>query len=387
MVARQVVVCVLTVGGALALSSPALAGTLSASPDPLVFSPQPYYFGGSTGNLQIANSNDTDTTVTGRTFTGPDAAAFYVAYGDNCATTQFYGPGNTCSIGIGFNPPGPGTFTAQLEITNDGTTSPLVVALTATALAGPRATIAPPVVAFGDVTVGQEVATVVTVSNTGDAPLQVQQALVVTGRPDAFFVTDDKCTFQVIGPGGSCMIVAHFKPGFAGPQDASLFLITGNAPQPVSSIGLNGTGVAVPVAPTPASASGGAAIAPGATSLALTTSPRVLSARGGRSVKLTLTVRNRGGAAARNVRVCERLPGALTARSLGGARLIAGVPCWHLRSLAAGRSRRLVLTLRPACVARTLRLRATARADNARARSATTTVRVACARRAPRFTG
>ena len=52
------------------------------------------------------------------------------------------------------------------------------------------------------------------------------------------------------------MIVAHFKPGFAGPQDASLFLITGNAPQPVSSIGLNGTGVAVPVAPAPASASG-----------------------------------------------------------------------------------------------------------------------------------
>ena len=83
----------------------------------------------------------------------------------------------------------------------------------------------------------------VVVTNDGDAPMQVQQLLFITGRPDVFFVAGDTCSGGVVDPGATCQAVVHFKPTAVGEKEASLFFITGNAAQPVISVGVNGEGV------------------------------------------------------------------------------------------------------------------------------------------------
>ncbi len=221
-----------------------ITGDLRANPNPLSFNPQPYYYGGQQQGLNLENSNGTASTqVAPVTITGPDAGHFYVAYGQNCAT-QLINANGSCGMGIGFDGGGgPGVFNAQAEIASDAGSSPLIVPLSATPLNGGHLTVSPNPVSFGDVGIGQEASRTVTMGNDGDAPLQFQQVLVVTGRPDVFFVTDDACSTRTVNPGESCTLVTHFKPTRGGDQEAALFAITGNNP-PVGNVGMNGNGVA-----------------------------------------------------------------------------------------------------------------------------------------------
>lgn len=228
----------------VALGGNGITGDLTASPNPLSFNSQPYYYGGQQQGLNLDNpSNSASTQVSSITITGPDAGRFSLAYGQNCAT-QLINGGSSCSMGIGFDPGGaPGSFHAQVEIASDAASSPLIVPLNATALSGAHQTATPDPVAFGDVAVGQNASRMVTLANDGDYPMQSQQLIAVTGRPDVFFLTDDTCAGQTINPGQSCTVVAHFKPTASGAQDASLFIINGNQNPPVNQIGLNGNGV------------------------------------------------------------------------------------------------------------------------------------------------
>ncbi len=227
------------------LTGSGITGTLTATPNPLDFTPQPWFYGGQQQGININVSPDAGVQTSSANITGPDAGLFYIAWGQNCAN-QTYGAGSGCGVGIGFNPSGPGTFHAQLEVASDSASSPLVIPITATALFGPRTLARPTQVAFGDVQIGQERTLPATLTNDGDAPLQVQQLLFITGRPDVFFVTSDACSAKTLDPGKSCQMLVHFKPSAAGEKEASLFFITGNSNQPVTPVGVNGTGVAPP---------------------------------------------------------------------------------------------------------------------------------------------
>lgn len=235
-----------------------------SDPGSVDFSPAPYYYGPQQQGFQLRNPDSNwATQASSATITGPDAARFSIAYGDDCFTRLFFAS-NSCGLGVAFDPPGPGTFDAQLEVASDASDSPLIIPLSATALSGPRVVVSPDPIDFGEVSIGQEATQAVTLANEGDAPMQAQQLLFITGRPDIFFLTGDNCSGQIVAPGQSCSVVAHFKPTSAGERDASLFLITGNQSPPVSNIGVSGTGVA-PAPPAPAP--GGAAVPGGAANL------------------------------------------------------------------------------------------------------------------------
>lgn len=228
------------------LTGTGITGTLTASPNPLNFTPQPYYNGGQQQGINIENSNDAGTQATSGTITGPDASRFYIAYGENC-TNQQYGPGNGCGMGVGFNPPnGPGTFHAQLEISSDSLSSPLIIPLNATALNGPHAVIGPLQTDFGYLAIGKSASQTVTVSNDGDAPMQIQQAFMVTGTPSVFPITADSCSGQVVNQGSSCQFTVQFEPNAAGFREGSVIIIINNTPAPVTPIGFTGTGVPSP---------------------------------------------------------------------------------------------------------------------------------------------
>lgn len=229
----------------VALGGTGTTGTLSANP--VTFQPQPTFYGDPQAQVNFFDSSPSQVRTTSWSFTGPDAARFYIQYGDNCLHQTFFS-GNFCTTGIAMHAAPPGTYTAQLEVVNDGTASPLVIPLSVVELRGPHVA-APAQVAFGDVVVGQDAVQTVTIVNDGDTPLQLQQAFVVTGRPDVLFMSDDGCSPAPVAPGGSCQVAVHFRPAFPGPIDGPLFFILGNATQPVALVGLNGNGVAPAPAP------------------------------------------------------------------------------------------------------------------------------------------
>jgi hypothetical protein len=225
-----------------AFPAAAQAGTLASSPPSSNYTPQPYFFGSQFNNFQVTNSG-TDTTFGGASITGADAGRFSIS-GDGCngltlADTQF------CNVGVYFNPPNaPGSFTAQLEIPSDGSPNPLVVPLSAQALAGPVLTATPASVDFGFATPGTTVSRQVTITNTGDFQGGVQQAFIL--GPDVFAIDDDLCSQQPLDPGDSCTLTALFTPSAVHEYQGSVFAIVGNAPQPVLPINLSGEGRLAP---------------------------------------------------------------------------------------------------------------------------------------------
>ncbi|MGX6450228.1 DUF11 domain-containing protein, partial [Patulibacter sp. S7RM1-6] len=112
--------------------------------------------------------------------------------------------------------------------------------------------------------------------------------------------------------------------------------------------------------------------------LSLTKRASAKVVRAGRTVKYRLTTRNRGGAVATNVRVCDTLPAGTTLVSRGGGRLRGGKVCWTVKRLAPGKSVTRTLTLRIDRDARSGKVvnRATAAAKGVRTARASRSVRV-----------
>jgi opacity protein-like surface antigen len=245
------------VGIVVALSAPALAaaaGDVTPTPAQFNFGNQDIHLGQTNSqavNLQnlsgetlnVSNGSSYAVEATTATISGPGAAFFSIGY-NGCQFTL--SPGTSCSLGVNFSPTEGGTKTAQLELSNDGTDNPLVIPLSATALAGPKAVISPGAHDFGDIGVGSASAsTTLRLSNAGDFPLQVQQLLVLSGAPQLFPLMSDTCSQQILEPGASCEIVVRFKPAAAGARDATIFAIT-NQNGPVVTSTLTGTGVPAP---------------------------------------------------------------------------------------------------------------------------------------------
>ncbi len=227
----------------IALSGTGITGTLSATPNPVVFNSQPYYQdGGQSVGVTIQDSGNAGTQATAATITGPDASQFNIAWGSNCGT-QLYFANNSCGMGVGLNQlSGPGTFHAELEITSDSQSSPLIIPIQATALSGPDPVVSPSGgVDFGNVAIGQSAAQTFKVTNAGDWTLQIQGSFIVSGQ--AYTLTADGCDGQQLAPGSSCQMTAAFQPTAAGYREGTLIVIT-NSQRNVSPVGFSGTGVA-----------------------------------------------------------------------------------------------------------------------------------------------
>lgn len=230
----------------VALSANAQAGTLSVSPNPIAFNPQPWYFGGEFQNANVQTSSF-GTAISSVTITGPDAGLFSIN-GGNCAGTTLFSF-NTCGIGLNFNPTGPtGPASANLVIASDSPSSPTTTPIAAVALSGPDPTSAPSGRDFGAVRLGSSSHTqTFKLTNAGDFDLQVQQLLVVSGTPQWFPLTNDGCTGHIVHPGTRCTFRITFAPSSAGLKEASIFVIA-NTPGPVTQIPLSGRAYPAPSA-------------------------------------------------------------------------------------------------------------------------------------------
>ena len=236
----------------VAFPAAAQAGTLASSPSSSNYNAQPYFYGSQYNNFQVTNSG-TDTAVGNASITGPDAARFSIS-GDGCGGSTLMDTWN-CNIGVYFNPPnGPGSFSAQLEIPSDGSPNPLVVPLSAQALAGSRMVAAPARIDFGTTILGAAPSRQVTITNVGDFAGGVQQAFVV--GPAEFQIGNDHCSQQPLNPGQSCTLTALFIPSSVHDYQGSIFAITGDSPSR-SSPSMSAARVASPRARRPIRGSSG----------------------------------------------------------------------------------------------------------------------------------
>src|SRR4051812_44296030 len=204
---------------------------------------------GGSRSLTYTSFGSANAVVDSVAVSGPGAADFAVTEDCTSASTvdgPGVAPGGSCTIGVAFTPRF-GESTATLTIVDNTLGSRRSVALGGRSL--PVTTLDRTSAAFGS----QKVATtstddIVTVTNTGVAPLSATTSISGTGASH-FKVTSNGCTTPV-DPGNGCEIAVAFAPTSTGAKSASL-LVTDNAGA-TSSVALSGTGTKPLISLSPA---------------------------------------------------------------------------------------------------------------------------------------
>ncbi|MBI4934230.1 MAG: choice-of-anchor D domain-containing protein [Actinobacteria bacterium] len=223
--------------------------------------------------VTVTNTGNLDLVISAVALMGGDPGDFTIV-SDLC--TGVVAPGASCDIGIAFTPGTPGLKVALLDIAHNADGGDLQAVLLGTATA-PVATVTAPaaVTAFTAIVGTTSAAQVVTVTNDGDALLNVSSATVGGTDPTQFTIPSNGCT--VVAPGASCAITVAFRPTTAGAKAAQLVIAHDAGADSV--VALAGTGTA-PIASITAPA-------------ALTT---FTAAVGGTSTSVNVTVTNTGTA-------------------------------------------------------------------------------------------
>jgi virginiamycin B lyase len=87
-----------------------------------------------------------------------------------------------------------------------------------------------------------------TVTNPGPGPLHVRRATVTGTNHDDFLISSDDCSQATLAPGASCAVDLRFGPSATGARSASLS-VTSDDPDGPLTVGLSGTGGALPQGP------------------------------------------------------------------------------------------------------------------------------------------
>ena len=197
---------------------------------------------------------------------GTNPADFAIATGTTCTNGATVAPGSTCLVNLTFTPATANPFSATLTFTDDdgaiaGSTQ--VVALSGTGATPPTATLSTTSVPFGNQRVGTtSTATVVTITNSGDATLAIAGiALDATGNQGDFALSagaTNPCPLTAGNVSGhsSCKFNIVFKPTAINARAATVNITdNGNAtgtPGTKQTVALTGNGIApsVLLAPT-----------------------------------------------------------------------------------------------------------------------------------------
>lgn len=108
----------------------------------------------------------------------------------------------------------------------------------------PRIAVSPESIDFGNVQAGTTADEVVTISNTGQAELGINN-ISLGGTDAAAFTQTNSCT--TVAAGESCDVNVTYIPDGEGDQSATLSIESGDAENPVVDVPLTGTSVLAPV--------------------------------------------------------------------------------------------------------------------------------------------
>lgn len=219
------------------LTGTGVAASVGFSPTSLTFANQTVGTSSAASTVILTNSGSAALTITGVSVTGANN-------GDFTQTSTCSGSiaaGASCSINVTFAPTATGTRTANVTVNDSATGSPQNVPISGTGIA-PAVGLSPPTVTFASQAVGStSAATVVTLSNSGNAVLTIN-SIGIAGANAGDFGQTNNCGSS-LAAATSCTINATFSPTAAGTRTASVS-ISDNASGSPQSVSLTGTGTA-----------------------------------------------------------------------------------------------------------------------------------------------
>ena len=185
----------------------------------------------SLSSIQISGANATDFSET-----------------DNCVSSPVLPTNHTCTIAVTYSPASLGTSQAVLFITDNAPGSPQAIPLsgssTAPAPGAPGVILNPATALNFPGTPAQGTSTnpqAITVTNSGDAALQILSAVLSGFNSSDSSISADTCSGSIAAK-ASCTISVIFSPSASGIR-TTILTITDNAASSPQSVTLNGTAV------------------------------------------------------------------------------------------------------------------------------------------------
>ena len=208
-----------------------LQTTATLSSGALVFAGQGVGSGSTPQTVTLTNTATTPLSINdiGLTGSNPDDYSFTSTCGNVVES------GASCTISVTFTPTATGTRTAFVSISDTALGSPQNIALTGTGLSV-SVVVSPGTLTFRTTVVGRlSMAQVVTVTNTGNAPLNISGVTLAGDFTDA-----NGCPGS-LAAGAACTIKVFFRPSQSGARTGTLTL-DDNAPNSPQTVSLNGVG-------------------------------------------------------------------------------------------------------------------------------------------------
>jgi hypothetical protein len=222
----------------VSLSGTGIQGLLSANPSSINF--------GSliTGNTSTVNVTLTDTGTANVSISGASASG--TSFRMSTLAAQTLTPGGTATFTVTFAPTSNGSWTGNVSISSNAQGSPLVIPLSGTSVATQaQISVNPfPVTFSSGVNVGGNATQSVTLTNTGNATLNITSATISTG---AFTMN---LAPTAISAGSNTPFTVTFTPTAAGSATGTITIVS-NAPTSPTTIQLSGTGLQAQGAATP----------------------------------------------------------------------------------------------------------------------------------------
>jgi len=198
----------------------------------------------STQVVALSNPGTATLNISNIALTGANPTAFAI----NSACGATLAAGASCNISVNFSPSSTGPYSAAISVTDNAAGSPQSTTLTGTGTAAPAPTavLSPATLSFASLVDGtSSPAQTVTLSNTGNATLNITTITLLTGNTTAFSLTNG-CG-ATLAAGSSCTMNVSFTPNAVGALSTSLS-VTDNAPNSPQSVAISGTGTAAPAA-------------------------------------------------------------------------------------------------------------------------------------------
>ena len=215
--------------------------TFTAEPM-LAVSPDPLDFGtidagtSDTRTVTASNSGNADLTIDNIVAPG---TPFSIA-SQTCSQGGVLAPGADCGITIEFAPDTSGNFSDSLNIASDGGNDSVALTGSADPPPAPQVDVSPTSLSFGERTVGSTTTGSLSVSNSGDADLDIG-SIGGLAAPFSIAPGGDSCSGQTLPPGQDCNVSIRFQPSTAGSFNDSVTIPSNDT---TASVNVSGSAVA-----------------------------------------------------------------------------------------------------------------------------------------------
>ena len=229
------------------------SGTAEATPN-IALSTTNLVFGslaiGNTADqtLTVVNSGNADLIVGDIALTNPLVAPYELVTALDTCSNQTLTPASSCSITVRYSPTTAGVHGESFNIpSNDADNANITVNLngTGTLEPVPNLALSDTTVTFGNVSEGTTSDRSVTLSNTGNADLNVADIALSNplAAPFELVTALDTCSNQTLTPATSCSITIRYSPSTVGAHNDSFNIPSNDPDTPSASVSVSGTGL------------------------------------------------------------------------------------------------------------------------------------------------